>query len=46
MTRTLAKQLLSMTLSFLLVIAGMPFEAGAQQSAPTGANGYSGKVRH
>ncbi|MGA7293168.1 MAG: DUF3300 domain-containing protein [Terriglobales bacterium] len=43
MTRTLAKQLLSMTLSFLLVIAGMPFEAGAQQSAPTGANGYSGQ---
>src|SRR5208337_2144396 len=34
------KQLLSTTLSFLLVIGTTPFEAGAQQ---TGSPGYSGQ---
>src|SRR5271169_4206719 len=39
MIRTFAKQLLSTTLCFLLVIAAIPFEAGAQQPAPTGYSG-------
>jgi hypothetical protein len=39
MIRTFAKQLLSTTLSFLLVFTAIPFEAGAQQSAPTGYSG-------
>ena len=43
MIRTFAKQLLSTVLSFLLVIATTPLEAGAQQSAPTGSTGYSGQ---
>jgi hypothetical protein len=37
------KHLLSTTLSLLLVIATTPFEARAQQSSPTGSNGYSGQ---
>jgi len=41
MIRTFAKQLLSMTLSSLLVVAALPFEAMAQQSAPPA--GYSGQ---
>src|SRR5450631_2231330 len=41
MIRTLAKQLLSTTLSMLLVVTTMPFEAGAQQAAPP--SGYSGQ---
>ena len=41
MIRTLAKQLLCTTLSLLLVVTAVPFEAGAQQSAP--ASGYSGQ---
>ena len=40
MMTTLTKQLLSTTLSFLLVVATTPFEAGAQQ---TGSPGYSGQ---
>ncbi len=32
-----------MMLSFLLVITTAPFEAGAQESAPQGANGYAGQ---
>jgi Protein of unknown function (DUF3300) len=36
MIRTFAKQFLSTTLSFLLAIVTIPFEAGAQQSAPAG----------
>src|SRR5271167_3962390 len=40
MVRTFAKQLLSTTLSFLLVIATTPFEAGGQQSS---SSGYSGQ---
>jgi hypothetical protein len=39
MNRTFAKQLLSTALCFLLVIAAIPFEAGAQQPAPTGYSG-------
>jgi Protein of unknown function (DUF3300) len=42
MTKILAKQLLSTSLSLLLVIATTPFEA-AGQSAPTGSPGYSGQ---
>jgi len=42
MIRTFAKQLLSTALSFLLVLATTPFEAGAQQPA-TGSTGYSGQ---
>jgi hypothetical protein len=41
MIGTFAKQILSLTLSFLLVVAALPFEAGAQQSAPP--SGYSGQ---
>jgi Protein of unknown function (DUF3300) len=43
MIRTFTKQLLPATLSFLLVIATTPFEAGAQ-SAPTGSTGSSGQA--
>ena len=43
MTKTLAKQLLSTTLSLLLVVAATPYDAGAQQPAPQGAAGYSGQ---
>jgi Protein of unknown function (DUF3300) len=43
MITTFTKQLLSTTLSFLLVITTTPFEAGAQQSAQQGAPGYSGQ---
>jgi hypothetical protein len=43
MIRTLTKQVFSMTLSILLVITITPFNAGAQQSAQQGANGYSGQ---
>src|SRR5271154_7365966 len=39
MVRTFAKQLLSTTLSFLLVIATTPFEAGGQQSSSAGYSG-------
>jgi hypothetical protein len=39
MIRTFAKQLLSTTLTFLLVITAAPFETGAQ----TGSTGYSGQ---
>ena len=39
MNRTFAKQLLSTALCFLLVSATIPFEAGAQQPAPTGYSG-------
>ncbi len=43
MIRTFTKQLLSTTLSLLLVIATAPFEAGAQQQAPAESAGYSGQ---
>lgn len=43
MIRVFTKQLLSITQSFLLVIAATPFEAQAQQSAQTGSTGYSGQ---
>ena len=33
------KRLLSTTLSFMLVVAATPFEAGAQQTAPPGYSG-------
>lgn len=36
------KQLLSIGLSFLMVIIAVPFEAGAQQPAQPGPTGYSG----
>jgi hypothetical protein len=42
MTKTFTKQLLSTTLSLLLLIAATPY-AGAQQSAQQGATGYSGQ---
>ena len=41
MNTTFAKQVLSVTLSFLLIIATAPIEAGAQQAAPT--ESYSGQ---
>ena len=41
MIRTFMKQLLSIALSFLLVMNAVPFEAEGQQSAPTGSTGYS-----
>jgi hypothetical protein len=41
MIRTFAKQLLSTSLSLLLVVVSVPFEAGAQQSEPP--SGYSGQ---
>ena len=37
------KQILSATLSVLLVITAVPFEAAAQQPAPTGSTEYSGQ---
>src|ERR1700691_359306 len=43
MIRTFTKQILSITLSFLLVIGAMPVEAGAQQSAQPESGGYSGQ---
>jgi uncharacterized protein DUF3300 len=43
MIKTIAKPLLSTTLSLLLVISATPFGAGAQQSAQQGATGYSGQ---
>jgi hypothetical protein len=43
MIRTFAKQLLSTALSFLLVIAAVPFEAGGQQPAATASPGYAGQ---
>jgi uncharacterized protein DUF3300 len=41
MIRIFAKQLLSMALSFLLIITAVPFEAVGQQSAQDGAPGSS-----
>ncbi len=43
MIRTFMKRALSTTLSFLLVITAVPFEAGGQQPAPTGSPEYSGQ---
>jgi uncharacterized protein DUF3300 len=43
MIRTFAKQLVSTTLSLLLVLATTPLDAGAQQSAPAASPGYSGQ---
>jgi hypothetical protein len=43
MIRAFTKQLLSITQSFLLVIAATPFEAQAQQPAQTASAGYSGQ---
>src|SRR5260370_33311673 len=43
MTKTFTKQLLSTTLSLLLVIAATAYDAGSQQPAPQGAPGYSGQ---
>lgn len=42
MTRAFSRQLLSIELSFLLVVTALPFEAGGQQT-PTGSAGYSGQ---
>ena len=36
MIRTFGKQLVSIALSFLLAVMATPFEAGAQQPAPSG----------
>jgi Protein of unknown function (DUF3300) len=43
MTKTFTKRPLSTALSFLLVIAATPCDAGAQQPPPQGATGYSGQ---
>src|SRR6266481_2427469 len=43
MIRTFTKQLLSMALSFLLVITTTPFEAWAQQPAQQESSGYAGQ---
>jgi hypothetical protein len=39
MTRNFTKQLLSIPLSCLLIVTAAPFDAGGQQSAPTGYSG-------
>jgi Protein of unknown function (DUF3300) len=39
-----SKQLLSIALSLLLVFTVLPFEAGGQQTAPSGSAGYSGQA--
>ena len=43
MIRTFAKQLLSTTLSLALVVATVPFEAGAQQAPSNESSGYAGQ---
>src|ERR1700744_4818997 len=43
MIRTFTNQLLSATISALLVIATVPFEAGGQQTTTPGSTGYSGQ---
>ena len=43
MTKTFTKQLLSTTLSLLLVVAATPCDAGAQHSAQQGTTGYPGQ---
>ncbi len=43
MAGTFKKQLLSTTLSFLLVITAVPFKAGGQQPPAAGAAGYPGQ---
>jgi len=43
MTRTFIKQLLSTTLSLLLVVAATAYDAGAQQSTQQGATALSGQ---
>src|SRR5580704_9797784 len=43
MIRAFMKQLLSITLSFLLITNAVPSEAVGQQPAPTGSTGYSGQ---
>lgn len=43
MIRTFTKQLLSASVSLLLVTTSVPFEAGGQQSPTTGSSGYSGQ---
>jgi hypothetical protein len=43
MIRAFMKQLLSITLSFLLIIDAVPSEAAGQQPAPTETTGYSGQ---
>ena len=43
MIRKFTKQLASTALSFLLVLATIPLESRAQESAPTGSPGYSGQ---
>ena len=44
MIKTFAKQLWSTALSTLLVITGVPFEAGGQQTAPSGPPGNSSQA--
>lgn len=44
MIKTFTKQLLSTSLSFLLVISAVPFQARGQQSAPTGYSGQGAPV--
>src|SRR3954464_15866105 len=43
MVRAFMKQVLSMTLSFLLAVTAVPFEAGAQQPAGSDSTGHSGQ---
>jgi hypothetical protein len=43
MIRTFVKQLLSAILSVVLLVTAVPFQVGAQQSAPAGSAGYSGQ---
>jgi hypothetical protein len=43
MIKTFSKKLLSTALSFLLVFAALPVEAGGQQPAPAGSTEYSGE---
>jgi hypothetical protein len=44
MIRTFTEQLWSTALSILLIITGVPFEAGGQQTAPSGSAGYSSQA--
>jgi hypothetical protein len=43
MFRLLAKRILSITISFLLVTAAVPFEVSSQDQAPEGTNQYPGE---
>jgi len=43
MSRSTSKQVLSLSLSCLLITTAISFDAVGQQSAPSGSTGYSGQ---